>query len=126
MSSKTCHELNNLSTACFIIFLVCDGNIELQSIDGAVSLSFDVKDLRNGKITEKTKHCGIDHKNRLQCKIKPNNIEMAKASGNCYWQLCSRYRGDNCRAIANIGSIANLWPFPIKRVVLTECRNCVY
>ena len=86
-----------------------------------MNLSFAAKDLRHGKSTGKTKHCGIDHKKQLQCKIKHNNIEMAKVSGNCCWQLCSRYRGGQCRDVTSIGFVTGGWP--IKRVVLTDCLN---
>ena len=103
-------------------FLVCNGKIELLSIDGSVNLSFDAEDLRNENFIGNARHCKMDHKKELQCKIKHNHIEIAKVSGNCCWQLCNRYRGGQCRDIASISG-TTLWPFPIKRVVLTECSN---
>ena len=110
-------------------FLACDGKIELLSINGSVNLSIGAEDLRHENFIGKTKHCRIKiitryqeirYKKRPQCKIKLNHIEFAKVFGNCCWQLCSRYRGGQCRDIASYDGMTKGWP--IKRVALTECR----
>ena len=96
-------------------FPVCNGKIEVAH------RIFDAKDLRDESFIGKTKHCKIDHKKQPQCKIKHNHIEIAKVSGDCCWQLCSRYRGGQCRDIASAGFVTGGWS--IKRVVLTDCLN---
>ena len=113
------HQLNCMP----YYFLVCNGKIEVLSIDGSVNLSFDAEDLRDENFIRKKRHCKMYTK-QPQCKIKPNHIEFAKVSGNCCWQLCSRYRGGQCRDISSVGFVTGGWP--IKRVVLTDCPNWFY